>query len=641
MGVNDVSQLRPGDVIGGEFLIKQVFGGEGQSGMGVVYLVESKKAPFPFVLKSIQIGKDKDRFIKEALAWVEIGHHPNVVSALWVQEIDETLYIAAEYIAPNDEGRNTVQDYIPIVERSPSIIIRWACQFCDGMSHALSKGMRAHQDIKPENLMVDLNGNLKITDFGLAKSNQLHAQHLLVSTDAKSTGISGTPPYMAPEQFVDVTNVDHRADIYAFGVVLYGLTTRGKYPYTLPKKTNDPTSWAQVHLNENHLPIDGPFKKIIDHCLQKKPTKRYRSFSDLRKDLNKVGKKQKLDVPPAPSVHSTEYEELYMQAQSYVALGDKEKALDLISKYTDQLPCEYCGWTDKGRILLEMGRNEESVYASQRSIELYNGNSHPWNNLGIALNRLSRNIEAINAFENALLCDPENAGAMMNATQPLVEEGRYRDAINYLLKALDLSPTKLTLHFNAGNISAQISQKSDPRIVIPLLEKLTVVDSKNANNWHNLALVYQSIRQSERAVKCFESVLELEPDNGFALASLAKLSADLGKFELAIMYCDRLIDQKAELLKAITLKAQVLAHIGKHAEGISILQQVLQNNPLNDSLWFILAEIQFYQSNYEGAFSSLMRCKKILTSGNTPLNENNLRRVEQKLQLVSEKIKRN
>jgi len=510
------------------------------------------------------------------------------------------------------------------------------------MEYAQHQGLRAHRDIKPENLMVDTSGNLKITDFGLAKVKEsLIASSTSIPIVKGASGIAGTPPYMAPEQFADPGGVDHRSDIYAFGIVLYNLAARGKYPYEIPKPSHNPTvSWAQVHLKSAPTSLEGPFKKIIDRCLQKKPSKRYSSFKDLRKELSKVAKKLQLAIPPVASVESDDNEELFMQAQSYVDLGDKGKALELINRYIECSPETYWGWTEKGKILLQLDENEASIKATEKSLEIYNGNSHPWNNLGIALNRLNRTVEAINAYENALVIDPENNGAMINVCDPLIKEGRFNDASRLLIKALKLSPTKKNLHFNAGNAAAAMMKEGSVDNAIPLLEELVLADNENPQHWQNLALLYQSKKELEKAIVCFGHVLSLEPANSFVLLSLARLNAEGGNFDLAIDYCDKLIGNKTELSSAITLKAQLLAHIGRPKESISMLQQVLQNSPMSDTLWFILSEIQFSQGNYNGAFGSLVRCKKILVSGNEPPNEDNFLMVEERLKLVGEKIKR-
>src|SRR4051812_31192738 len=99
-----MAQFRVGDSIGGEFRVLKVFGGAGQSGMGVVYLVGGREAPRPFVLKTFQqTGEliDASRFQSEANAWVSAGVHPNIVQAYWVREIAGQVYVAAEYIEPD------------------------------------------------------------------------------------------------------------------------------------------------------------------------------------------------------------------------------------------------------------------------------------------------------------------------------------------------------------------------------------------------------------------------------------------------------------------------------------------------------------------------------------------------------------
>lgn len=99
-------QFRPGEFIGGEYRVLNVFGGESESGMGVVYLVEDRSFHQPFVLKTHQtgeLGDKKPRFLKEAQAWVHLGSHPNIVRCRAVLEIDGALYIAADYIAPDED----------------------------------------------------------------------------------------------------------------------------------------------------------------------------------------------------------------------------------------------------------------------------------------------------------------------------------------------------------------------------------------------------------------------------------------------------------------------------------------------------------------------------------------------------------
>ena len=104
-----MSDYKLGDWIGGEYRIRRIFGGEGQSGMGVVYLVEGRSSEEPFVLKTFQNVGNNDqslaRFKQEAEAWVKLGKHANIVQCLWVRSFDAQLFVAAEYVWPNPEGK--------------------------------------------------------------------------------------------------------------------------------------------------------------------------------------------------------------------------------------------------------------------------------------------------------------------------------------------------------------------------------------------------------------------------------------------------------------------------------------------------------------------------------------------------------
>lgn len=601
---NQSRQYMVGEFIGGDHKVLAVLGGQGKSGQGVVYLVESKDAPRPFVLKTCQAldPQSRAKLIKEAKAWITLGFHQNIVPAYFVREIDFDLYVAAEFIPPDAEGRSTLGDYINDGPQSLSRICNWICHFCDGLSHALYMGLLAHRDVKPANLLIDPNGMLRITDFGLAT---------LSATGGKSRAVIGTPLYMAPEQFISPESVDSLADVYAIGIVLYQLLTGGAYPYRLPQ---DPAEafedLARIHMNEPWIRISSPFSSVIERCLNKNPSKRL-SINDLRREVHSVAEKAKITITQIPSRDETE-KELYAKARSLAALGDGQAALRAIEEYTKRYPQYPWGWTEKGLILFHLNRVQDAIRATEESLRRDPANSHAWNNLGVGLMRNAQFLEAGTAFQEALENDPYNTGSMMQLAHILAERGETSAPTRLLLRALKLHPKKKTLLFNASNIAAQIAKNGGFEQARELLECLTENEPENDTNWFNLALNHQHSRRIVEAIKCYRTVVDLKPSDSTALIFLAKCLAENADFGEAIKMCDRCLQLGDERQKVLVLKAQFLNAQGHYSSATRLLDDELAAHPDADMLWFILATIHEANGALREAQSAVGTCRSIL-----------------------------
>ncbi len=290
--------LKKGELIAGEYEIVEVFGGAGKTGMGVVYLVKNREIPYPIVLKTYQDNSSslsRKQFESEAKAWVNIGVHQNIVQAFWVRELDGQLFVSAEYVKPDEVGRNCLSNYLGGQFLDVAVVLVWAVQFCYAMEHALSKGLQVHRDIKPDNIMIDSNGVLKVTDFGLAKAylveshidkkswNPFKKDKKQNNTSHTKTGsMKGTLPYMAPEQFLNAKSVDSRADIYSFGIVLFQMVAANKLPYEFNfGRNSNVEDFYNVHANQKPAHFDTPLMRVINKCLQKDRNQRYQNYDEL------------------------------------------------------------------------------------------------------------------------------------------------------------------------------------------------------------------------------------------------------------------------------------------------------------------------------------------------------------------------
>ena len=201
----------------------------GHGGMGVVYLAKNKLMDRLEVLKVINKALlDRpgavERFLREIRAAAKLSHL-NVVAAYSALQLGDLLVFAMEYI----EG----QDLAAVVKENGPLPVPHACfyvqQAAQGLQHAFEKKM-VHRDIKPQNLMLARDGRkhvVKVLDFGLAKVMREKTEDTGLTGEGK---MLGTPDYMAPEQTLDATSADIRADIYSLGCTLYFLLS-GEPPF--------------------------------------------------------------------------------------------------------------------------------------------------------------------------------------------------------------------------------------------------------------------------------------------------------------------------------------------------------------------------------------------------------------------------
>jgi len=251
----------------------------GSGGMGQLYRAHDLKLDRDVAVKvwSTFLSSDRDRlqrFEQEARAAAALNH-PNILAVFQIGIYEGAPYLVSELL----EGL-TLREHLrrgPLPMRKA---VDWATQIADGLAAAHRKGI-LHRDLKPENLFVTNEGRIKIVDFGLAKVTQPKTGS--VSADRTETEmILGTVGYMAPEQ-VRGEAADVRADIFAFGTVLYEMLS-GKRAFegstavdTMKATLNDePRALSQL------VPTIPPaLERISNRCLEKHPEQRFQSASDV------------------------------------------------------------------------------------------------------------------------------------------------------------------------------------------------------------------------------------------------------------------------------------------------------------------------------------------------------------------------
>ena len=241
----------------------------GAGGMGAVYQGTQVRLKRSVAIKIMRrdMGRDHDfeqRFEREAQAMAKLNH-PNIVSVIDYGEAGpDYLYIVMELIDGAD-----LMDVIRGGQMTQEMALSLLPQICDALQFAHDHGI-VHRDIKPSNIMLTRDGRIKMADFGLAKRFDVESSFRTQT----GTGM-GTPDYAAPEQFDPTSAIDHRADIYALGVMIYQMITG-----QLPRGVWRPPS--------QRAPVSPHWDAIVSRAMQSDPSDRYQHACEVKTDVSSI-----------------------------------------------------------------------------------------------------------------------------------------------------------------------------------------------------------------------------------------------------------------------------------------------------------------------------------------------------------------
>ena len=282
----------------GEYRVVRLLG---RGGMGEVYEVEHVQMRKRYALKVLPAELSTDpqfvsRFRIEARVMADL-HHPAIVQVHYMGEHQGRFYLVMDYVGGPDEMPETLEDLLESGRMQEKRARELALQICEAVdyAHTFKSGSVIHRDLKPSNVLLDGAGNVKVSDFGLAKVlGEQYLQSVIensiqlsmagqLSVGDENTGkrsssaraLLGTYDYMSPEQKAG-GDVSVQSDVYAIGVMLYRMLT-GEKPegaYKAPSRFGVSKAWD----------------RIVERCLQRNPAERYVSVARLSGDISKLSR---------------------------------------------------------------------------------------------------------------------------------------------------------------------------------------------------------------------------------------------------------------------------------------------------------------------------------------------------------------
>ncbi|MCP4348017.1 MAG: serine/threonine protein kinase [Desulfobacterales bacterium] len=599
--------------------IHRILGGFGKSGMGIVYIVYDHKWHVVFAAKTFQDEVFKqnpqiaEHFIQEAHAWINLDIHQNITRMHFFHRIKDKPFLFMEYVSRTD-SRADLSKWIgtPRLTEDLPQVLHFGIQFCDGMSHALSKGIKAHRDIKPENCLITEDGTLKVTDFGLAKvfddismgdwkkedKNEEKRGGILAALLGRNRTHrkgAGTPPYMSPEQFKDV-KPDVRSDIYSFGVMLFEMIT-GQLPFSVPKYSSLSQKWKEFkYLHETQPPPSLPcqvsiISDIVNTCLAKDPTQRFTDFGEIRKQLTEIYEKITYKQAPQPMTGpELDADQLSNKIVSLNDLGYHEEALILNDHALETDALTHRALFNKGNTFVALRRYEEAFVCFEHVIEINPHDNRAWINKGNVLDELGRHAKAISCYDHVLKINPHNDIAWEGKGTTLDSQGYYQEAIKCYDCAIQINPLYYSVWYSKGTTLNKLEQFEQ---ALGCFDRTLKMNPNYAKAWHNKGTALFGLERYEKALLCYERCFKIKSRDDYdmrydmAWNSKGITFAKLGYHpEESIKCYDSAIEINPKYDEALYNKGVALYKLERYEEAIIFFSRTVEINPQYGEAWF-------------------------------------------------------
>jgi serine/threonine protein kinase len=422
----------------------------GKGGFGVVYLASDPGTGRPVAIKQLLAEGDADllkRFQLEIRTTASL-RHKNIVTILFSGEEAGNPYLVMEFL----EGRTlkqVIQERLPLTLLAKVEIMK---QVAEGLAYAHSKGV-VHRDVKPENIMLLPDGNVKIMDFGIALAPNRN-------TAVTQTGfIIGTPPYLAPEQ-LEGLKANEQTDIFSFGDVYYELLT-GSHPFE--QFRGNAKAMQLAILTYEPRPVGElvrgcpeALETLVHGALQKKPEHRYQRFKELQLESEAILVDLKHELAAA----------ILRKLPSLMESGDLPKArIEVDEAYRlDPGDREVRRWRDK--INREVHRIQSQTRVADLLAEARRQMSEERYAEAVQTLKLAEKWDSANPDMRALLQEAETrldrylrANHLVSEARHYEQSGLLNEASERLKEALDIDPD----HTNARRLYRSVSDRLERR----------------------------------------------------------------------------------------------------------------------------------------------------------------------------------
>lgn len=570
--------------------------------------------------------RNLELFRREAEVWVELGQHQNILQAIAVVVYNGKPHIVTEFANSGDLAT--------WIKRGLSVSqsVAFSIQFCWGMATALQRGLRAHRDLKPGNILICDDRILKVADFGLAKAFDRFCPPSSDRTDrpARDSSLAGTRRYMAPELFAAPgapVIADQRSDVFSFGITMFEMVT-GRLPFAGEPRDacSDRVCAPAAHKINRSVPPQ--LSRIISQCLDFDPRQRYQTFELLGEEL--LGLYQRLpDRLPLPSPATISRE----VGTSAVALQNRLHRLISFGEYSTAAgvgreACRLNGgdfstWLNLGFALAKCEEHDEAAQCFQRAIKIgtpeVEETARAWTNLSYALQNLNRWDEALHAAEQAIqqLRTFDLGWAARGAC--MEQLGRLTEAIESLQQVTTITPDSCLAHFNIARCYTNIDRFDE---AASHFERAAQLNPDDPAIWRHLASAYFKQERDADARGAVDRCLEIDPKDADAWVLRGFIfwdgAEDLDTAEMCFKRALE-IDPKSSFARTavsrlLTARGQSLKENGNVNEVLKVFEKAAELSEDNAEAWFEIAWCHAHADNWKLAEQPIRRSLSLCDS---------------------------
>ena len=529
-----------------------------------------------------------------ASLWTALPPHPSVVRAAGLLAGEDGPRVVFEYVAPDAhsrkvQGRSAFERRLRRDSLAFPDVLRLCVLVCRGLEHAYAGGLRGHGNLKPSNLLLGLDGGLRVSEPGLA-------------------GIE-SPLELAPERF-DGAAADERSDVYSLGVLLFQMTS-GRPPFDTPAGGGDVTARYREDLRHLHqdalVPrLDSPLAAVLERCLQKAPSARFPAVAALRTELEDLLRRETGLLPALPPPGEAAGWERAQQALALLAVGRAEPAVRAFDEALLVLPPTASVRAVRATALNVLGQREEAVLAAEQAIAIDPQYAPAWRQKGESLAALGRHEEALDALEQTAVIAPRDASSLVALGRLLGTVGRLPQALSAYDRAVAADAEHVDVWLERGSTLAAAGLRADAAGAFLRFLDVAPTGHPARRRAEDLLRDVREIAGAAAPPPSREQPTPAEPPPSFVapeeagpeptdVASLNERGVAMfraGRLDLALLAFDRALGLDSRRAATWSNRANVLFRLGRPQEGLADQEKALAREPRAPGSWLSKATIE-------------------------------------------------